>query len=68
MIELRHLTKLFGRKEAVALAMAEHGAGKAEILTATGCTLALRTPCAPIASGSTRASSSKLNPSPCNKE
>ncbi len=42
MIELRNLTKLFGRKEEAALAMAERGAGKAEILAATGCTLALR--------------------------
>jgi len=42
MIELRHLTKVFGRKEGAALEMAEQGAGKAEILAATGCTLALR--------------------------
>ena len=42
MIELRHLTKVFGRKEAVALDMVRQGAGKPEILAATGCTLALR--------------------------
>lgn len=51
MIELRHLTKLFGRKEAAALAMAEQGAGKAEILAATGCTLALRDVTLDIAEG-----------------
>lgn len=42
MIELRHLTKVFGRKEAAALDMARQGAGKADILAATGCALALR--------------------------
>ncbi|MCR6658502.1 MAG: betaine/proline/choline family ABC transporter ATP-binding protein [Asticcacaulis sp.] len=51
MIELRHLTKVFGRKEAAALAMAEQGAGKADILTATGCTLALRDVTLDIADG-----------------
>ena len=51
MIELRHLTKVFGRKEAAALAMAEQGAGKAEILAATGCTLALRDVTLDIAGG-----------------
>src|SRR5688572_21241715 len=33
-----------------------------------GSTAALRTPCAPIANGSTKANSSKLNPSPCSKD
>jgi glycine betaine/proline transport system ATP-binding protein len=51
MIELRHLTKLFGHKETAALAMAEQGAGKAEILAATGCTLALRDVTLDIAAG-----------------
>ncbi len=51
MIELRHLTKVFGRKEAAALEMAEQGAGKAEILAATGCTLALRDVTLDIAEG-----------------
>lgn len=51
MIELRNLTKLFGRKENAALAMAEQGAGKAEILAATGCTLALRDVTLDIAAG-----------------
>ena len=51
MIELRHLTKLFGRKEAVALAMAQQGAGKGEILAATGCTLALSDVTLDIADG-----------------
>jgi glycine betaine/proline transport system ATP-binding protein len=51
MIELRHLTKMFGRKEAVALAMAEQGASKADILAATGCTLALRDVTLDIADG-----------------
>ncbi len=51
MIELRHLTKLFGRKEAAALEMAKQGAGKAEILAATGCTLALNDVTLDIADG-----------------
>jgi len=51
MIELRHLTKVFGRKEAAALEMAEQGAGKAEILAATGCILALRDVTLDIAEG-----------------
>lgn len=51
MIELRHLTKLFGRKESAALEMAEQGAAKAEILAATGCTLALRDVTLDIADG-----------------
>lgn len=50
-IELRSLTKLFGRKETAALAMARDGAGKAEILAATGCTLALRDVSLEIAAG-----------------
>ena len=50
-IELRNLTKLFGRKEATALAMARAGAGKAEILAATACTLALRDVSLEIAAG-----------------
>jgi glycine betaine/proline transport system ATP-binding protein len=51
MIELRHLTKLFGRKEGAALVMAEQGASKAEILAATGCTLALRDVTLDLAAG-----------------
>jgi glycine betaine/proline transport system ATP-binding protein len=50
-IELRHLTKVFGRKESVALAMAEQGAGKADILAATGCALALNDISLDIADG-----------------
>ncbi|MDI7775024.1 betaine/proline/choline family ABC transporter ATP-binding protein [Asticcacaulis sp. EMRT-3] len=41
MITIRDLSKVFGKREAEALAMAGQGAGRAEILAATGATLAL---------------------------
>ena len=41
-IEFHALTKLFGPKQAEAVALVEQGADKAAILAATGCSLALR--------------------------
>jgi glycine betaine/proline transport system ATP-binding protein len=40
-IELRNVTKVFGRKEAQALALARQGVDKLDILARTGCTLGL---------------------------
>ena len=41
-IELTHINKVFGPKPEAALRLASQGASKAEILAATGCSLALR--------------------------
>jgi len=40
-IEVRHVSKLFGRNEAAALALARQGVDKLEILARTGCSLGL---------------------------
>jgi glycine betaine/proline transport system ATP-binding protein len=41
-IQIRDVTKVFGRHEAKGLALAQEGVGKAEILAQTGCTLGLK--------------------------
>ena len=41
-IEIRNVTKVFGRHEAKGLALAREGVDKAEILARTGCTLGLK--------------------------
>ena len=51
MIELAHVTKLFGPREDTALAMARQGASKDEIRAATGATLALSDVTLSIAAG-----------------
>ena len=53
MIKLRNLTKLFGPRQTQALTMLGQGATRADILTATGCTLALNDVSLDIPSGQT---------------
>jgi glycine betaine/proline transport system ATP-binding protein len=50
-IEVRHVSKLFGRNEAAALALARQGLDKLEILAQTGCSLALNDVSLEIPSG-----------------
>jgi glycine betaine/proline transport system ATP-binding protein len=41
-IEIRNVTKVFGRNEAAGLALAQQGVDKREILQRTGCSLGLK--------------------------
>jgi glycine betaine/proline transport system ATP-binding protein len=50
-IELRNVTKVFGRNEAAGLALARQGADKLDILARTGCSLGLRDVCLEIPGG-----------------
>jgi glycine betaine/proline transport system ATP-binding protein len=51
-ISIRNVTKVFGKKEKEALALADQGIGKAEILEKTGCSIGLNDISLDIPSGS----------------